>query len=192
MWRFYWEIKPILMSWLLKSVALTGWPSPFNGKPTDTLFLSLKWLLISSSPASSPFRPVQFAILEHSKRDITAFTHLQKSWPLLWYQFRGFVWKHQSKGLRWALPSWTDRDPRSSWSRSTEENFATDGRIQGERPPMAAGVGRCVSAPAAACVYWISGHWGRCCSTEAVKARCWQPAAAAPTSWFRGSEQHGF
>lgn len=89
MWRFYWEIKPILMSWLLMRAALTGWPQPFNGKPTDTPFLSLKWLLISSSPALYPLRPNQFATLEHFKTDITAFTHLQTCWSLLWDQFRG-------------------------------------------------------------------------------------------------------
>lgn len=152
------------MSWLLMRAALTGWPQPFNGKPTDTPFLSLKWLLISSSPALYPLRPNQFATLEHFKTDITAFT--QTCWSLLWDQFRGSgdpgIWKHQSKSLRWAL---TYRDPRSSWSQSAEENSTTGFRNHWERGPMTAGAGRYVSSPSAAWVYWFTGDRGRSCST---------------------------
>lgn len=99
--------------------------------------------MISWSPVLYPFRPNQFATLEHSRKDMIAFTRLQTCWSLLWDQFRS-VWKCQSKALRWALSSLTCRDPRSLWSQSAEENSTTDGRSQeslGKRSHMAAGAG---------------------------------------------------
>lgn len=137
MWRFNWEIKPILMSWLLTRAALTGWPQPFNRAHRRSLLIpkmtiDLLMSCLVSIQTESICKP------RASIRDMIAFTHLQTCWSLLWDQVRGSVWKHQSKALPWALSSLIYRNPRSSWSQSTEENSTSGFRNRGKRSHLTA------------------------------------------------------